>query len=780
MTHVLNNINHNAGVFAELQDDGLHFHPPPHDHQYSVTINQNYISGNPIFHALCIAPISNATQDDSPHDITYGIPTNAFLTINSTTGVVSLTVDARDLPGGSPLTSILYCKYADIDDSATIVELIVRYEIENEYVPTFMLDNQTLDLWVREDHIERKGPVIIQLNVTDEDLEPCNIITFAILSGNTDGNFRIGSDNGVLELTKNLNYDYSHHRYNLTIRATNTQCGNRRYSDETIVYVYVIDIDDEHPTFEQRLHTFTFDEPEQPRDFVRLRCLDPDTAGTKIVYEEDFAAEGNPFVINHRTGYVSAIQSLDYELQTSYHLTFTCYNIFNSSIRDTAVVRVLINPVNEYLPEIGENFAYIPFNYTSPVGTLLASAVNGSHALFHIIATDRDRGLEHGNILFNFSGSNDYYNYFLLDPLSGNVTLIRQFDFDVCSENFQPIRVNIQLHIIVCDTLKDEDRLQSCPTIAIVVAISSPSCSLTFLQENYTIYIPESTEIGSELLEVGCEVPGRRINNTLRQQTIETFSPNPKFSRTLRTEGDHVILQETLDYESIHQFMIYLRCSNADGQESIASLIVHVLPENDNPPYFHSSLYTFRISSERTKVLPATIGQITAMDDDQGMVNNLTYSLAHNQDFDSMNDWSTYFTFSVSENVSIILVNHPVQKIVVFDIIVSDGANSAQSSILVYIPDGTKAALSSALNTEQCGVFCIALALILFVLMIVVAATLAAACICFSSRLKQKFTVSNAMELQESKSTMMQQSSSLQRNDMQPESAISSEPGQLL
>ena len=728
---------------------------------------------------MCNTSVQNSTQDDSPHNITYGISTtNTFVTINSTTGVVSLIVNARDLPGGGPFTSILYCKYTDIDSSTATVELRVHYAIENEYVPVFTHGHQALDLWVREDHIEREGPIIAQLNVSDDDLEPCNIVTFAILSGNSDGNFRIGADNGVLELTVNLNYDYSHHKYNLTIQATNTQCGDRRYSDQIIVYVYVMDIDDEHPTFEQHMLTFTFNELQQPRNFVQLRCLDPDTAGVQIVYEEEFASGENPFVINHQTGYVSAIQPLDYELQTSYHLIFTCYNVLDSSIQDTAVVRVLVNPINEYLPEIRQSFAYIRFNYTSPVGTLLASAANSSRALISIVATDHDSGLEHGNVRFKFAGSNDYYNYFHLDPLSGDLTLIRQFDFDVCSENARHIRVDIPLRIIVCDTLEDENRLQSCPTIAIFVAISSPSCSLTFLQENYTIYVPESTVIGSELLEVSCEVPGRRRNSTSFHQTIETFSPDPKFSKTLRIEGDHVILQETLDYESIHQFTIYLRCLNADGQESIASLLIHVLPENDNPPYFQSSLYTFRISTEQTEVLPAFIGQTTAADDDQGMVNNLTYSLVHNQDFDSANDWSMYFTLSTSENgtASIIMVNLPMQEIVVFDITVSDGASSAQSSILVYIPHEAKTAISNNLSAEQCGVFCIVLLIILFAFMLVITATIAAICICYSSRLKQKY----AMELQESKSNKVQQYSSLQRNDMQPDTIMSSQAGQLL
>ena len=776
-------INH-ADVFAELHDSELQFDPPPYDHQYLRTINQNDVAGSPIFTAVCTAPVHNATLDDRPLNITYGTLTNnTFVTINSTTGTVSLMVDARDLPGGRPFTSILYCKYADIDSSIATVELRVRYMIENVYVPVFTHGDQALDLWVQEDHIDRQGSIIVRLNVTDEDLEPCNIVTFAILSGNSDGSFRVGSDDGVLELTKNLNYDYSHRRYNLTIQATNTECGDRRYADQTIVYIYVMDVDDEHPTFEQHTYTFTFNELQQPRNFMQLRCLDPDTAGAQIVYDENFLSGENPFVIHHRTGNVSAVQPLDYELRTSYHLTFTCYNILNTDIQDTAVIRVLVNPINEYLPEIRESFAYIPFNYASPVGTLLASAVNGSRAIFSITATDRDHGEEHGNIQFKFAERNDYYKYFQLDPQSGDLTLIKQFDFDVCSENAQHIRVNIPLRIIVCDTLKDEYRLQFCPTIAIFVAISSPSCSLTFLRQNYTVDVPESTEIGSELVEINCAVPGRRNNTALHdQQVITTFSPDRKFSRTLRIEGDHVILQEMLDYESIHQFTIYLRCSSADGQESIASLLIHVLPENDNPPYFQESLYTFRVSAEQIEILPVFIGRVSATDNDQGNFNNLTYHLVRNQNFDSMNDWSTYFTLNISENgtVSISMVNPPIQDITVFDIVVSDGINSARSSILVYITDETiKTAISCTVSAEQCGVFCIVLLIILFIFMLVFIAALAV-CICYSRRLKQKYALSSTMELQTSKSNMMQQYSSLQRKDIQPKSRMTVEAGHLL
>lgn len=739
------------------------FQPPPHDNRYPITINQNFIAGKRIFQAQCVPSVSNATS----HDLVYGITSSDnFFTINSTSGVVSLTVDARDLPGGGPFTPIIYCKYADADDGFNSVELVVSYQIENEFVPRFMHSDQ-VDVRVREDHLDREGPFIAQLNITDDDLEPCNIVTFTIVSGNDDGEFRIGSENGVLELNRELDYD-THRKHNLTVQATNTECGNRRFSARATVYVYVTDIDDEHPTFNQRVYNLTFDEEQQPVNFVQLRCSDVDTPEAQIVYEEDFSRD-NPFTVNHRTGYVSATQVLDYEQQTSFHLTFTCYDLLNPGNSDMAVVRVQVNPINEYLPQVKPNFAFLRFNYTSPVGTLLASARNNSQALVNLVVTDRDRGLDHNKVQFKFARDNEYQTYFDLDSDSGDLTLIRQFDFDICGSD--TIR-SIPLRIVACDTLQDPGRLESCPTFVIHVAVVSPSCTLTFFRENYTVDISESARIGSELLEVHCGVIGRGRNNTSQQQTIEIFSPNPQFSQTLRIEGNLVILQEPLDYEAVRQFVVYLQCSDIDDQESIASVHVQVLPENDSPPYFEKPLYIFKASTEQINSLPVTIGYITAMDDDQGITSNLTYALTQNGDFDSQNDGTEHFTISTMENgmLAVNMINLPSRDTNVLDISVSDGLSAAQSSILIYIPDRFKeTSSSSSMSVDQCGTVCIVL-LITFVAFVLVVCIvfLVIAYICYAGRRKQKdrpgAALTNLVELQDNKSHMMGYSSLVRNN----------------
>lgn len=758
-------------LHAPQQGCSPQFQPEPHDHRYPITINQNYVAGSILFIAECVAPFSNATQQ--PQDFIYRLTSSdhEYFAVNSTSGVISLTLNAQDLPGGGSFTAILYCTCVHSNGAAT-VELSVRYQVENEHVPRFT-HGQTLDVWVREDHVEQLGSIITQLNVTDDDLKPCDIVTFTIVSGNDNGTFRISSQSGILESNWKLDYD-SQQYYNLTIQATNTECGQRRYSTQTQVYIFIEDIDDEHPTFENHMHTFTFNELHQPENFVRLACVDLDTPGAQLVYDEDYSLDEYPFTVNHRTGYVSATQNLDYEQQTLYHLVFTCYNVLNSAIKDRAIVKVVVNPINEYFPEVRPRFAYIRFSYTSPVGTLLASAENFSGSLFHLDVIDHDHGLQHSKIYFKFTAMNSYYDYFHLDATSGNLTLARQFDFDVCSSSRTV--GDIVLRIIVCDSLEDTNRLQLCPIIVIYVSIISPSCTLTFLMDNYTVYVSESARIGTDLLEVHCHIPGigSHRNNTSFQQMIQLFSPNSKLSRTLRMEGNNVILQEMLDYESVEQFTVYLRCSNDDGQESIASVLVKVLPENDNAPYFEKPLYPFKITADQFNSLPATIGYISAMDEDEGIANNLTYTIAHNVDFDYSGDVlvQEYFMLNTTENgtVTVIIIKFPREEVSVFDVFVSDGISSTQSSVLIHYTGGHTATPYSSLSVDQCGVICVALLIILVTFMLIIFITLAVVvCLCFNNKKNNKdgsVPLTNIVELQENKLLTVEYSN-LQRENLQ-------------
>ena len=708
----------------------------PFDNTYPITINQNYDIGSTVYDAHCIGNTSDS------RDIVYGLlSSHDYFIINSTSGVVSMNVSARDLPGRGPFTAILHCRYASAQGAAT-VQLSVQYRLENEHVPRFTHEGQIVDVWVREDHVQNMGPVVIQLNVTDGDLSPCDIVTFQITSGNEGDTFRIDSQTGILELNAELDYE-TNAKYNLSITATNTQCGDRLYSAQTFVCVYVEDVNDEHPTFTQHVYNFSLSEKQQPTHFAQIQCIDADSPEVQIFYDKGYVDGEYPFEIDYQSGHLSATQTLDYEQQTRYHLTFQCsFLIVDSDVRDTAVVIINVIPFNEFLPEVSVSPSFFQFSYATPVGMVLASARNNSTAPIRITATDRDRGLDHGRILFTLAAdNNDFHSYFRIDADTGDLALIRSLDFDVCSSNRPPV----VLRIIACDG-PHRNSTDDCPmaTITLLIVVPQNACTLTFLERNYTANISESSPVGSELLHVHCRVPGKGIS---QRSNIEVISPNSTFSRTLMVaENGAIVLQEPLDYELVQHFSVLLRCTNDDPQETNTTLTVNILPENDNSPYFQKSLYYFKVPLDHSTTsadgLPLTIGNITAMDDDKGILSNLTYGLIINKDFDTAYDVTQYFSINepAQNRLAIIVMTKvPRDDVSVFDISVSDGIASNQSTVIVYLESQPISPTSTvAQATEKCGTTCLILIVILIMFMLATALVIVVVCTRFLYVSKRK------------------------------------------
>ena len=95
-------MNLSAGPFSYAeQQDTPQFHPAPHNGRYSVTINQNYVIGSIVIQVGCTDSIHNTTN------FVYGIISSEnYFTINNVSGVVSLAINAHDLPGSGPH---IYC-----------------------------------------------------------------------------------------------------------------------------------------------------------------------------------------------------------------------------------------------------------------------------------------------------------------------------------------------------------------------------------------------------------------------------------------------------------------------------------------------------------------------------------------------------------------------------------------------------------------------------------------------------------------------------------------------
>ena len=649
-----------AGAVAQ-SERGLSFQGLGED-GYSVTINQNYVSGTPIIQVQCV------TSRNSTTNITYSILNSEeeYFDINPDTGLVVLQQDAQSFPMRSTYSAIVTCvskRDIQMGDSA---QLRVTYSPENEHTPVFD-HNGILEISVPEDRNFAVNPDIVTLNATDDDLGEFGQIFYFISQGNEEGTFSIDRLSGNIFVTTALDYERSM-EYWLTVCAGNQQqsCDDSTVHSQTVVHIAVVDIDDEPLKFTQSVYNVTLNETtfESPQDLITLSCFDPDTT-MFVVYHKRF--QHQPFDIDSNSGTVSATQPLDYEQQQSYSLVFECIEV-NSPRNDIAVVNIRLLPINEHRPEQLSNSLRVAFIAidTAP-GMLIASGLPVADVpiKMEFIDRDLDLNLENDTIRYTFSRRTSLVDqHFHLDPETGNLTLTKQFQLSQCprDEEF--------LHVFIDITVCDIEESAECPNVQIRLFIP---CQPSFPEDLIQIEVSEASATGSILDTIPCDIPGAEGPEN---RTISIVG-NEGTNMTFRVDQNgSLYLQEDLDYEQRQNYTFTLQCQDSrTRKEASATVEVFVLPENDNQPFFRQSVFIFNVTDLES--MPRVIGTLQAYDNDLDYGGKLSFSIK--------SATSPQFSFDEAALILNELPKDPFSDTFVIEVELSDTLYSATATVLVLI-----------------------------------------------------------------------------------------------
>jgi protocadherin Fat 4 len=123
------------------------------------------------------------------------------------------------------------------------VDIKVKVEDLNDNVPKFnpkyystrVLENSSI------------GMDVIETNAFDADEGKNGQIRYAIISGNSEGDFAVGEYSGIIRVNKKLDYERKN-SYDLTVQAEDQGAENSRY-DTTSVSIAVSDVNDCAPEF---------------------------------------------------------------------------------------------------------------------------------------------------------------------------------------------------------------------------------------------------------------------------------------------------------------------------------------------------------------------------------------------------------------------------------------------------------------------------------------------------------------------------------------------------
>lgn len=150
---------------------------------------------------------------------------------------------------------------------------------------------------------------------------------------------------------------------------------------------------------------------------------------------------------------------------------------------------------------------------------------------------------------------------------------------------------------------------------------------LTFLQSKFQTKVPENLNVGSRLLALPTNRPGRHLQYLISDQIAAN-----RFSMGALGE---IILQQPLDYEKSPQHTFTVMAT--DGISNATTEVnIDVMDVNDWEPRFRESHYEFVVSKNVNEPMP--LGKLEAADGDKNDAVSLVIRGAHAHYFDVDNE----------------------------------------------------------------------------------------------------------------------------------------------
>ncbi|XP_055033441.2 protocadherin Fat 4 [Misgurnus anguillicaudatus] len=390
-------------------------------------------------------------------------------------------------------------------------------------------------------------------------------LSFYIASGNLDNAFHIDQVSGELSIKKPLDYE-NIEKYVLWIEARDQ--GFPPYSAYEKVEITVLDVNDNHPVFEQEPFHAEILENLSPQRVLIVSAVDKDSGPNgQLEYAIIDGNKENSFSINRATGEIRSTRPLDREKVAQYSLRVKATD--RGSPPKSTAVQVLINvlDVNDNAPRFSKIFsATVPEN--APVGFTVT----------RVTTTDEDAG---ANAISRYSIS-DASLPFIIHPSTGDITISR------------PLNREDTDHYIAKVSAHDSGWTVSTDITIFVTDLNDNAPR--FSKPSYYLDYPELMDVGSVVTQVSATDPDEGFNGKIfyfiRSQT--------EYFRINSTSGE-IFIKQQLRYQNStghsnvninrHSFIVTASDRGIKPLMSETTVIINVVDSNDNPPTFESAFY---------------------------------------------------------------------------------------------------------------------------------------------------------------------------------------------
>ena len=336
----------------------------------------------------------------------------------------------------------------------------------------------------------------------DVDIDVNGRVTYAITSGDPNGNFVISGE-GEIRTSSHILDRENVSLFSLTVRAQDG--GSPSLTAQTIVLVTVLDENDNPPVFAQSVFTTTLLENSPPGTTISgITILAEDRQDIGANAEVRYAIHPNnasSFSIHQITGVLTTVASFDYETdQTDLEIIVIATDSGDVPLSAQAQITVTLLDVNEFVPRFAMD------QYSAQISEDVA-------ILTHILTVTAE----------DFDGdTGGFIQYSLLEAETSlpftidNETGIVYTTDDLDRETVE----SYQLTVLASNPL-GTPVLSSTATIAVTVLDINDNTPV-FEQESYVAAITTSFEIGNPILTVSANDADVGLNSTIRYSLMDT------------------------------------------------------------------------------------------------------------------------------------------------------------------------------------------------------------------------------------------------------------------
>ena len=433
----------------------------------------------------------------------------------------------------------------------------------------------------------------------------------------------MNKDNGILTTTASIDRESLSSGSLITLTLSGTDSQGRNVLE--VIEIEIEDINDNSPTFSASDYTLIVSENLGPQVFDLLSWSDDDEGENgklKKAQILDIPDQSWPFIPEIKTSgtfqqvVLNITQSLDREKVDHYEFTVEIED--NGYPAQTGTLNVLIDvqdindnpPVFEkdrYQFHLQEN-ALIPF------------------IIHKFLATDNDYG-DNGKVEYSLSHSYSQA-YFEIDKQSGQLSLISSIDY----ETSPWLRSNVRgfTLVVTAQDLGLSPRYASVSVEVVVVDVNDNSPMIKF-------HSPFMIRSGMDTVEIQENIAVNSYTATIIVSDKDSgangecdvvISGGDFGSFKLKTSDGLILLTaDHLDREIRPMYEIAIKATDrgTPSLETMKTLTVNILDQNDNSPSFTKPLYTQNVPEDA--VIDQFILSVKAIDPDNGVNGSVSYRI---------------------------------------------------------------------------------------------------------------------------------------------------------